>query len=120
MATVNGIVGQQTISSKTVADGNHPAVIRIVEFPANNGTLKAGEVIAINAAGKAVSYDPAASDSVKTPVGVLTEDIDTAKDTAGFIAVHGTIVRKALTVKGASISDAQVKSLETSIPVWVY
>lgn len=118
MATFNGVVGQQTISYKTVADGNHPAVIRMVEFLSDNGTIKAGEIIAYDTNGKAVSYDPAAVDSKNIPVGVLTEDIDTTTDTAGMMAVHGTLVRAAITVKGASASDANISALESKIPVW--
>lgn len=119
MATFNAVVGQQTITSKTVADGTHPAVIRIMEFLSSNGTISAGEIIAFDASGKAVSFDPAASDSKNVPVGALVEDIDTAKDTAGLVAVHGTLVRKALTVKGVSASDAEIKTLESALPVWV-
>ncbi|MCD8552327.1 hypothetical protein [Seleniivibrio sp.] len=120
MATVNGVVGTQTITGKTVTDGRHPAVIRIMEFASDAGTIQAGEIIALDASGKAVSFDPAASDSTNTPVGVCTEDIDTSKDTAGSVAVHGTVMKKSLLTKGSASSAAHVASLETNAPIWVF
>ncbi|TCK58200.1 head decoration protein [Seleniivibrio woodruffii] len=120
MATVNGVVGTQTITGKTVTDGRHPAVIRTMEFASGAGIIRAGEIIALSTAGKAVSFDPAASDSKKTPVGVCIQDIDTAKDTAGSVAVHGTVMKKSLTVKGTEASSADIAALEANTPVWVY
>jgi hypothetical protein len=120
MATVNGVVGTQTITGKTVTDGRHPAVIRIMEFASGTGTIKAGEIIALNASGKAVSFDPAASDTAKTPVGVCTEDIDTAVNTAGSVAVHGTVMKKSLLTQGAASSAAHITALEANAPVWVF
>lgn len=120
MATVNGIVGQQTISSKSVIDGRHPAVIRLMEFKADNGIIPAGEIIAVNADGKAVSYDPAGASPLNIPAGVCTEATDTSVNTAGSVAVHGTVMGSSLLVKGAAASASAMTALENSTSIWVF
>lgn len=120
MATVNGIVGQQTITSKTVVDGRHPAIVRLMEFKADNGIIPAGEIIAIGADGEAVSYDPAGASPLNVPVGVCTEDTDTSVNTAGTVAVHGTVMGSSLLVKNAAASASAMTALENSASIWVF
>ena len=120
MATVNGVVGTQTITGKTVADGRHPAVVRLMEFEADAGTIPAGEIIAKSAAGKAVSYDPAGASPLNIPVGVCTEDTDTAVNTAGSVAVHGTVLGASLLVKGVAANSAQMNDLEANTSIWIF
>jgi hypothetical protein len=120
MATVNGIVGQQTITGKTVIDDRHPAVVRFKEFKADNGIIKAGEIIALDASSTAVSYDPLSAGTEKTPIGVCANEIDTAKDTIGSVIVHGTVIGEALTTKGVKAVSAEVADLETNTLIWSF
>lgn len=120
MATVNGVVGTQTISSKSVIDGRHPAVVRLMEFLADNGTIPAGEIIALNTEGTAQSYDPAGSSPLNIPVGVCTEDTDTSKDTAGNVMVHGAVLGSSLLVLGSEASASARAALEANTPVWIF
>ena len=120
MATVNGVVGTQVVSGKTTVVGEHPAVIRTLPFKADNGTLEAGTIVAINATGTYEGYDPDATEGspLLTPVGVLTMAIDTTKDTVGNVLVHGTVVKASLLKLGSAAADADVIALETAVAVW--
>jgi len=120
MATVDGIVGQETITQKTVIDGRHPAVVRNKKFKASNGVIPAGEIVAVDAGGDIVSYDPDSVTSEATPVGVCTYDIDTAKDSVGCIIVHGTVVSASLLTKGTPSLAAHITALESNTLIWVY
>ncbi len=120
MATLNGVVGQQTITDKSVIDDRHPAVVRMKQFKADNGIIPGGEIVALDANGDIVSYDPASGTSEATPVGVCTADVDTAKDSIGGIIVHGTVIGKSLLTKGASASTGEISALETNTLIWSF
>lgn len=120
MATLNGVVGQQTITDKTVIDSRHPAVIRIMQFKADNGIIPAGEIAALDSNGDVVSYDPASVTTEVTPIGVCTEDTDTSKDTAGRVIVHGTVVAASLLTQGSKSSAAEVEALEADTLIWSF
>jgi hypothetical protein len=120
MATISGIVGQQTITSKSVIDARHPAVVRLMEFKANSGIIPAGEIMAVGSDGKAVSYDPAGVSPLNLPVGICTEDTDTAVNTAGSVAVHGTVMGKSLLVKGETASASEMADLESNTSIWIF
>jgi len=120
MATVNGIIGQATITDKSIIDDRHPAVIRFMQFKADNGVIKAGEILALDANGDTVSYDPASGGTEATPIGVCSSETDTAKDTIGSVIVHGTVVgRSLLTLDAASTSD-EISALESNTLIWSF
>ncbi len=120
MATVNGKVAIWTLEGKNTVVGEHPAVIRSLPFKADNGTLEAGTIVAINDADTCEGYDPNATEGspLLTPVGVLTMAIDTTTDTVGNVLVHGTVVASLLTLGEPSV-DADVTALEAAVAVWV-
>lgn len=120
MATVNGVVGQQTITEKTVIDDRHPAVVRLKQFKADNGVIPAGEIVALDANGDIVSYDPASGGTEATPVGVCTAETDTAKDSIGSVMVHGAAVSKSLLTKGAAASASEKTALEANTIIWAF
>jgi len=120
MATVNGIIGQQTITDKSVIDDRHPAVIRFMQFKADNGIIRAGEILAFNENGDVVSYDPASGSTEATPIGVCSSDIDTAKDTAGGVIIHGTVVGASLLTLGVKAATTDIAALETNTIIWSF
>ncbi|PLX66010.1 MAG: hypothetical protein C0602_12825 [Denitrovibrio sp.] len=120
MATVNGVVGQQTITGKTVIDDRHPALVRLKKFKADNGTIPAGEIVALDASGEIVSYDPASGGTEATPVGVCIRETDTAKDTIGSVLVHGAVVAKSLLTKGTASGSNDAAALETATVIWSF
>ncbi|PLX68641.1 MAG: hypothetical protein C0603_05670 [Denitrovibrio sp.] len=120
MATLNGVVGQQTITDKSVIDDRHPAVARMKQFKADNGIIKSGEILALDANEDIVSFDPAAGTSEATPVGVCMADVDTEKDSIGSVLVHGTVVAKSLLTKGITASANEIATLESSTLIWSF
>jgi len=120
MATFNGVVGTQIISSKSVIDGRHPAVVRIMEFLTENGVIPAGEIIAFDSDGKAVSYDPTGTAPLNAPIGVCTEEIDTAKDSAGNVLVHGCVLASSLLTLGTASTVSHKAALESAKPIWIF
>jgi len=118
MAIVNGVIWEQTITEKSVADGVHPIINRSKEFKADNGIIPAGEIVAIDSNGDIVSYDPASGGSEATPVGVCTYSIDTSKDTIGYVIVHGTVLKNSLTTKGSAAAANDISNLESSTIIW--
>jgi len=120
MAIVNGVVGQQTITEKSVIDERHPAIVRFKTFKADSGIIKAGEIIALDAGGDAVSFDPASGTSTATPIGVNAADIDTSKDTIGSVVVHGTVVAKSLLTQGSASTAGEIATLESSTLIWSF
>lgn len=120
MATVNGVIGKQTITEKSVIDDRHPAVIRMKQFKADNGIIPAGEIVAVDASGDIVSYDPASVTTEKTPVGVCAIETDTSKDTIGNVIVHGAVVRASLLTLSAASTSAEVAALESNTIIWAF
>jgi hypothetical protein len=120
MAGINGVVGTQNFTTKTVVTDAHPAVIKSVEMLADNGAFEAGTIMAKNGADKCVAFDPVAVDGTQNPIGVLVNDIDTAVDTIGDIVVHGTVLRKALMTGSTVSTDAEAATLESNLDIWTY
>ncbi|ADD68995.1 hypothetical protein Dacet_2233 [Denitrovibrio acetiphilus DSM 12809] len=120
MATVNGIIGHQTVTDKSVIDDRHPAVIRFKQFKADNGTIPAGEIVALDANGYVVSYDPASAATEATPVGVCIMDTDTSKDTIGNVVVHGTVIGKNLLTNGTASKPEETAALEANTLIWSF
>lgn len=120
MATVNGVIGRETITDKTVIDSRHPAVTRFMQFKTDNGEIPAGEIVAMDSNGDVVSCDPASGTSENTPVGVCVNVTDTAKDTIGSVLVHGTVVASALLTKGVKSSAAEIAALEANTLIWSF
>lgn len=120
MATVNGVVGQQTITEKTIIDDRHPAVVRMKEFKADNGIIPAGEIVALDSDGKVVSYDPGSGSTEATPIGVCIYGIDTSKNTLGDVLVHGTVVGKSLLTLGSASVSAETAALESNTLIWSF
>jgi hypothetical protein len=118
MAGINGVLGTQTFTEKTVVSDNHPPVVRNMEALADNGTIEAGTILSKNADGKIISCDFTASDGTEIPAGVLVQTIDTSADTMALVLVHGTVVRAALMSAGEASADAQVSALESALKIW--
>jgi len=118
MATVNGVICQSTLTEKSVADGVHPIVTRSKQFKADNGTIEAGEILALDSNGDVVSYNPASGGPEVTPIGVCAMSIDTSKDTLGIVIVHGTVLRKSILALGAEAAAADITALETNTQIW--
>ncbi|MGD9808880.1 MAG: hypothetical protein AB7E76_10715 [Deferribacterales bacterium] len=120
MATVNGVIGQQTITDKSVIDDRHPAVIRFMQFKADNGIIGAGEILALDSNGDVVSYDPASGGTEASPIGVCSSQTDTAKDTAGGVIIHGTVVGASLLTLGVKAVSAEIEALEANTLIWSF
>jgi len=100
-------LGSIVLTGNRVVALNHPPVLETRTMTAGATKIPAGEIMAIDATGGLVQYDPAASDSKKNPVGVLIEEADpSVQEPDGVILVHGTVRRSALTVQGAAADDA--------------
>lgn len=120
MSTINGVVGSVTMTEKTVMTDDHPIVTRTFSLKANNGTLEAGTILALNGSNTAEAWQPAGTAPLNVPVGVLMYKADTAKDTIGISAVHGVCQKKALLVSGGTApSAANITTLETTLMIWV-
>ncbi len=91
---------------------NHPPIIETRTMTAGETAIPAGELMALDATGGLVSYDPEAVDSKKDVVGVLIEVADPSTEAPdGVILVHGTVRSEALTVQGAAADDAALAAL---------
>lgn len=108
----DAVLGKQTFSEKQVLDGTHPAVVVSMKVKTNQGELPGGTIVAKDANGEIVPYDPAGIVPVNEPVGVLVYTIDTAKETVAPVLRHGTVVRRALLVKGNAPSETDILKLE--------
>lgn len=120
MATVNGVVGQQTITEKRIIDDRHPALVKMMSFKADNGVIPAGEILALDSNSDIVSYDPASGGSEATPAGVCTRETDTSKDTIAGVIVHGAVVKKALLTKGETAAADEIAALESETVIWSF
>jgi hypothetical protein len=93
------------------SEERHPAVVLTKSIKAEQGVLERGTIVALNADGLVVPYNPSANDSTGTPVGVLVERVDTDKETVGNVLVHGVVFRERLVVKGSTVSEGDLKKL---------
>lgn len=108
----NANLGSQSFIEKQIIDPTHPAVIMNMPLKADQGTLPLGSILAKDANGDVVLYNPSATDSTATPIGVLVEDVDTASSTVGAVLKHGTVVKKALLAGGSQAQEADIEKLE--------
>ena len=116
--TINGNLGSTTFKKvEKVYSDIHPPVILTMEAKASQGTLARGTIVAKDANGLIVPYAPAATDTTATPVGVLTEDVDTTAETSVNVLVHGIVYDARLIVSGGSVAAADLDKL-ASITIW--
>lgn len=120
MAKFDGVIDRRDMGGEGIIDGRHPAVAKVLPFKEDNGVFEAGEIIALNAAGKADFYDGGGEGSLSVPVGVCIYKIDTAKDSLGSVLLHGTVIRAAVKNKGARADNAAVSALETNTQIWAF
>jgi hypothetical protein len=117
---ISGNVGTYTPPKPEEAvysEERHPAVILTKSFKSGQGVLERGTIVALDSEGLVVPYNPSASDSTASPVGVLVERIDTDKETAGNVLVHGVVFRERLVIKDGSVSESDLKKL-AGIGIW--
>lgn len=89
-------LGMHTFEAKQVVDATHPAVVLSMKVKANQGELPIGLIVTKDDNGELIPFERG---STKEPVGVLTNTVDTSKETVASVLVHGTVVAKALLVK---------------------
>lgn len=107
-------LGSMSPAASHVATEHHPGIMVPMTALADNGTLPEGALLAKNAAGKIVAYDPAGAAPLNVVVGVLLEEIDTTKDDTALVIKHGTVRRGALKVGANAAADADVAALEAA------
>ena len=111
---VKGNIGTYTPPKPEEAvysEERHPAVILTKSVKAGQGVLEKGTIVALDGSGLVVPYNPSATDSTGSPVGVLVERIDTDKETAGNVLVHGVVFGERLVVKDGSVTADDLKKL---------
>ena len=99
------------------SEERHPAVILAKPVKADQGVLEKGLIVALDANGKVVPYNPSAGGSTANPVGVLVERVDTSKETVGNVLVHGVVFRERLIVADAEVTEDDLKKL-AEIGIW--
>ncbi len=115
MAKTNAIIGVvQTDEPQAIFSSEHPPIYMTMPVKANQtgDILVAGTVVAKDAAGEVVPYDPAGTAPVNTPVGILIEDVDTTKETAAVVGVHGVAIKDRCNVKGSALASADIDKLK--------
>lgn len=111
---VNGVIGTYNPPKPEEAvysEERHPAVILSKSVKAGQGVLERGTIVAVDADGLVVPYNPSATDSTAEPVGVLVEGIDTDKETVGNILVHGVVFRERLVVADGTVNEGDLAKL---------
>lgn len=108
-----------TITPKVsrIVVGTHPPIIVAMTALADNGVLAEGLLVAKDANGKLVAYNPAGAAPLNAAVGVLTQELDTAEDTSATVIRHGT-VRAAGLLVGAVAATAD--DFETLVGIGIY
>jgi hypothetical protein len=111
-------IGSISLSGNKIVALNHPPVLETRTMTAGVTVIPAGEIMAFDATGGLVQYDPDAVDSKKDPVGVLIEEANPAtEEPDGVILVHGTVRGSALTVQGAA-ADADAIAAIRAIGIY--
>jgi transcriptional regulator of nitric oxide reductase len=106
-----------TPSVSRVVVGNHPPITVTMLALADNGTLAEGLLVAKDAAGKIVAYNPGGAAPVNAVKGVLTQEIDTTADDAATVLRHGTVRAESLKVgAGAAAAD----DIEALVAIGIY
>ena len=104
-------LGTQTFRESTVIDHTHPPVVWDFPVATGQGELAPGTVVAFNAAGAVVPYDPNGAAPVNDPIGILTMRVDTDKEDVAPVLIHGCGVRKYVSVGGNPVDDETVAKL---------
>lgn len=107
-------LGSVSPAVSRVATDHHPGITVSMTALADNGTLPEGELVAKDADGLIVAYDPDGTGetaSLAMVVGVLLEELDTAEDDTALVLRHGTVRREALKVAAAAAGDDDVAAL---------
>lgn len=118
----NGSLASMQITYKPVINAQaHPPVTKTVTFEAGGTVKPVGEILAIDADGYAVSYDPDGESPVTTPVGVLAEPVDPtgSADVPAKMLWHGAAIRSRLTVGGSAPEATDLAALEGTGRVYV-
>jgi hypothetical protein len=113
----NGTVASmQTIYHPIIDTVAHPPVLKTVSFEAGGSIYGAGEILAFDGDGYAVSYDPDGMDSTANIVGVLAEPVDASGgvDVTAKMLWHGAVKQSALTVGGEAAETTDIASLENT------
>ena len=116
---VNGVIGTYTRPQyeETVIAPGHPGPVRNLVVKTGQGVLKKGLIVAKDASGLIVPYDPAGTDPVNKPVGVLFDGVDTDRVDVAPVIVHGTVYRNRLLVGENEPSADDLAALE-AITIW--
>lgn len=104
-------LNSQTFKDVTVIDYTHPPVVCDLPVESGQGELEAGLVVAVNADGKVVPYDPAGASPVNDPVGILITRVDTDNEDIAPVLMHGCAVRKSVSVNGNPCDENTVSLL---------
>ncbi len=107
----NAKTNSVSLGSATIIDPTHPPIIKNGDIKANQGTLARGLVVALDADSKYVPYDPAGLAPLNAPKGILTEEVDTTKETAGPVLKHGTAVWANVLVGAGAPAAADIAKL---------
>jgi hypothetical protein len=103
----------------SVANGTHPAVKKTIPAAAAQGVLPGGMLVAFDGSGNVIPYNRSGSSPTNVLKGVLDKEIDTAKDTAAIVILHGTVTRELLVHGAASgaVTAPDIAALE-AIGIW--
>ena len=105
-------LGSVSPAISSVITNHHPGITTSMTALADNGTLPEGELLAKDADGKIVAYDPEGLLTLGVVVGVLDEELDTTEDDTAVVIKHGTVRREALKVGANAADAADVAALE--------
>lgn len=116
---MNAILSTVDKTHSSVIDGTHSPILKTLAAKADNGILKEGLIVALDGDGLVDAYDPDDLATLADPVGVLVNELDTAKDNAAVVVKHGTVVKAKLLVGSAAPDAADIAALEalTIFPV---
>lgn len=109
---INGKLGTVEYDEVRARGSAHPPVIVSGTFAAG-GKLPLGLILARKADGSYAPYEPSGTAPLNAPVGVLDEDLDTARSTAGLVIIHGSALAALLKVgtDGTKPTTAQLAAL---------
>jgi len=97
--------------------GTHAPIIVTMVAKADNGVLPEGLLVAKDADGKVVAYNPAGAAPLNVLKGVLTQELNTAEDTSATVIRHGTVRGAGLTVGGVA---ADADDFEALVAIGIY
>ena len=99
------------------AEHIHPMVPQTYRVKPDQGVLPKGLVVAFDDNNLIVPFNPSATDSTGTPVGVLPNRVDTTKETNAVVGVHGVVYRDRIVVKNGNVDETVLKKL-AEIGIW--